>query len=187
MKEHIIPALKLTFYSAITFSLAYTLIVWSIAAFAPNQGKGEMIAANNHIYYLNIAQAFNNDSFFQSRPSAVNYHADGSGGSNKGPSNPVYLEEVKARLDTFLVHNPEVKAPAVPVDLITASGSGLDPHISVAAAEVQVKRIAKSRNIREELIKQIILTHTEDPLWGLFGPPKVNVLKLNLQLTRITE
>ena len=136
-------------------------------------------------YYENVGQSFTNDNYFYSRPSAVGYNAAGSGGSNKGPSNPDYLAEVQARIDTFMVHNPEVKKSEIPSDLVTASGGGLDPNISVQAAKVQVKRIAKIRNLNEATINQLIEQQTEKPLLGLFGTEKINVLKLNLALDNL--
>jgi K+-transporting ATPase ATPase C chain len=134
-----------------------------------------------------VGQSFTSDKYFNSRPSAVGYNAAGSGGSNKGPSNPDYLAEVQARIDTFVVHNPDIKREEIPSDLVTASGSGIDPHISVQAARVQVKRIAKVRNISEATINQIIEQQTDKPLLDLFGTEKVNVLKLNLALDNLIK
>lgn len=182
MKEHILPAIKLTILSILLLAVVYPLIVWGVAQFAPNKGKGEIIRYNNKTYYSNVGQSFTEDKYFWSRPSAVDYNAAGSGGSNKAPSNEEYLKRVQARIDTFLVHNPGVAKSEIPVDLITASGSGLDPNISVQAAKIQVKRIAKIRGIAEANLQQLILANTEKPLLGLFGPEKVNVLKLNIAL-----
>lgn len=136
-------------------------------------------------YYANIGQTFNEDKYFWSRPSAVDYNAAGSGGSNKAATSKEYLQQVQARIDTFLVHNPDVKKSEIPVDLITASGSGLDPHISVQAAKVQVKRIAKIRGIAEGNLEQLILANVETPFLELFGPEKINVLKINIALDEL--
>lgn len=182
MKKHILPAIKLTLIAILFFSVVYPLAVWGIAQFAPNNGKGIIIEHNGKKYYSNIGQAFTADKYFWSRPSVVHYNAAGSGGSNKGPSNQEYLAEVQARIDTFLVHNPGIDKSEIPVDLVTASGSGLDPHFSVQAAKVQVKRIAKIRNLNETRLIELIEKQTEKPLLGLFGPEKINVLKLNLAL-----
>ena len=182
MKENSFPAIRLTLVCLVFFSVIYTACIWGIAQFAPNHGKGEIVTANGKNYYGNIAQNFSDDKYFSSRPSAVGYNAAGSGGSNKGPSNPDYLAEVQARIDTFLVHNPGVQKSEIPSDLVTASGAGLDPHISLQAAKVQVKRIASLRNLSEKNILQIIDNQKEMPFLGLFGTAKVNVLKLNLAL-----
>jgi potassium-transporting ATPase KdpC subunit len=115
----------------------------------------------------------------------VGYNAAGSGGSNKGPSNPDYLKDAQARIDTFLAHNPGVDRANVPAELVTASGSGLDPHLSPAAAQVQVRRIARVRGISEEKLVQLVDKHTNGPLLGLFGPSTVNVLALNSALDEV--
>lgn len=185
MKNHILPALKLTALTILLFAIIYPVAVWSIAQLAPNQGKGEIITYNGKKFYSNIGQNFTADKYFWSRPSAVGYNAAGSGGSNKGPSNPDYLKEVEIRIDTFLKHNPEISRAEIPVDLLTASGSGLDPHFSVAAATVQIKRIAKIRNLNPKSLEQLIAKNTEKPLFGLFGPEKINVLKLNIALDEL--
>lgn len=185
MKKHILPAIKLTIVTLIFFAVIYPLAVWGIALFAPNNGKGAVIVHMGKQYYSNIGQTFNEDQYFWSRPSAVNYNAAASGASNKGASNPEYLAEVQARIDTFLAHNPDVAKSEIPVDIVTASGSGLDPHISVQAAKVQVKRIAKIRGIDTNKLEQLITAQTEQPLAGLFGPEKVNVLKLNIALDNL--
>lgn len=185
MKKYLFPAIRLTILSLILLSGVYTLILLGIGKLMPGQGKGEIITYNGQSYYANIGQKFTDDKYFWSRPSAVEYNASGSGGSNKGPNNPELLQSVKARLDTFLAHNPGVSKSGVPVDLITASGSGLDPNISLQAAKIQVKRIAKVRGIAEGNIEQLILSHTEKPLLGVFGPEKVNVLKLNIALDNL--
>jgi K+-transporting ATPase ATPase C chain len=185
MKSTIFPAIKLTFVCLVFFMGIYTLAVYGIAQFAPNNGKGEIISQNGNTYYSNVGQSFTDDKYFNSRPSAVGYNAAGSGGSNKGPSNPDYLTEVQARIDTFLVHNPGIDKSEIPSDLVTASGSGLDPNISVQAANVQVKRIAKIRGVAEGNIHQLILANTEKPLLGLFGTEKINLLKLNIALDNL--
>jgi potassium-transporting ATPase KdpC subunit len=185
MKENIFPAIRLTIVSLLFFSGVYTLIVLGIAQLSPNHGKGEIISANGKTYYSNIGQKFTDDKYFYSRPSAVGYNAAGAGGSNKGPSNPDYLAEVQARIDTFLVHNPGINKSEIPSDLVTASGAGLDPHISVQAATIQVKRIAKIRDIAEENLQQLIITNTEKPLMGFAGTERINVLKLNIALNNL--
>ncbi len=185
MKKEILPAIKLTAVLIVLLVIVYPAIVWGMAQFTSGPGKGQTIEVNEKKYYTNIGQTFNDDKYFWSRPSAVDYNAAGSGGSNKAATNKEYLQQVQARIDSFLVHNPEVKKSEIPVDLITASGSGLDPNISVHAAKIQIKRIAKVRGIAEGNIEQLILANTETPFLGLFGPEKVNVLKLNIALDEI--
>ena len=144
-----------------------------------------MVEANGKKHYENIAQNFYDDQYFWSRPSAVNYNAAGSGGSNKGPSNPDYLATVQARIDSFMVHNPDINKSDIPSDLVTASGSGQDPNLSIQGALVQIPRIAKARNISAEELKSLVHQHTEKPLLGLFGVEKINVLKLNIALNNL--
>lgn len=185
MKEPLLPALKMTLLTLVFFSGVYTLAVWGVAQLSPNGGKGETITANGKTYYANIGQKFTDDRYFWSRPSAVDYNAAGSGGSNKAASNPDYVATVQARIDSFLVHNPGVAKAEIPVDLVTASGSGLDPHISPKAAQVQVQRIARLRNLPPEKVQALVAEHTEKPLLGLFGPERVHVLKLNIALDNL--
>ncbi|MBP6333944.1 MAG: K(+)-transporting ATPase subunit C [Bacteroidia bacterium] len=185
MKDNILPAIKLTLVSLIFFSGIYTAVIYAIAQFAPNNGKGEIITHNGKTFYSNIAQNFSEDKYFSSRPSAVGYNAAGSGGSNKGPSNPDYLAEVQGRIDTFLVHNPAIDKSQIPSDLVTASGAGLDPNISVQAALIQVPRIAIIRNLAEKDLQLLVEQQTEKPLLNLLGTEKINVLKLNISLDNL--
>jgi K+-transporting ATPase ATPase C chain len=191
MKTHLLPALKLTLVCILFFVGVYTLVVWGIGQLvAPNHGKGEIInygdpKDNTKYGFANIGQKFTDDKYFWSRPSAVAYNASGSGASNKGPSNADYLKDVQGRIDTFLVHNPGIKKEQIPVDLITASGSGLDPDISIQAATIQVPRIAKIRNRKDQELYDLIDKVKQGPLLGLFGPSKVNVLKLNIALNAL--
>ena len=185
MKNNLFAAIMLTLLCLVLFSGVYTAAIWGVAQLSNNTGKGELVEAQGKKYYANIGQSFTDDKYFYSRPSAVGYNAAGSAGSNKGPSNAEYLTEVQGRIDTFLVHNPAVEKASVPVELVTASGSGLDPDISPKAAAVQVKRIASVRNIPEGLLNQLIAKHTQHALLGIFGPEKINVLKLNLALDAI--
>jgi len=182
MKTNLLPAIKLTLLCILFFVIVYGAIVFGAAYLtAPNHGRGEVVLKDGKVVgFTLIGQAFNHDNYFWSRPSAVNYNAAGSAGSNKGPSNEEYLQTVKARIDTFLVHNPGVKKSQIPVDLVTASGSGLDPNISSASAYIQVKRIAKIRNIDEDKLKTLVDQAVEKPLLGFLGTEKINVLKLNL-------
>ncbi|MCW3083612.1 MAG: K(+)-transporting ATPase subunit [Bacteroidetes bacterium] len=182
----IFSAFRLTIICLVFFSVLYPLAITGIAQFAPAKGKGETVEVNGKIVgFQKIGQSFTDSIYFLGRPSAVNYNAAGSGGSNKGPSNPDYLKEVQARIDAFLVRHPYLQKKDIPADLVTASGSGLDPDISAEAALVQVKRIAQVRKIPEEKVKQLVEKNIQKPLWGMFGTEKVNVLELNIELNSI--
>jgi len=185
MKNNIFPAIRLTLVFLVFFSGIYTLIVWGFAQLTPNAGNGNTIEVAGKNNYSGIAQKFTEDKYFWSRPSAVDYNAAGAAGSNKGPSNPDYLAQVQERIDTFLAHNPGINKNEIPSDLVTASGSGLDPNISVQAARIQVRRIAKVRGIAESEFDALILSQTEKPLWGLFGTERINVLSLNSKLDKL--
>jgi K+-transporting ATPase ATPase C chain len=186
MKTYILPSLKLTAILILICSVIYPLVVAGVAKTAPGGGKGQTLEVNGKVVgYENIGQKFTDDKYFQGRPSAVDYNAAGSAGSNKGASNQEYLSLVQARIDSFLVHNPTIKKANIPADLVTASGSGLDPNISIQAAKIQVARIAKIRNKSEKVIYELIEKQTERPLLGVFGPVKINVLKLNIALNTL--
>lgn len=185
MKENIVPAIRLTLFCAVFFSGIYTLSILGIAQFAPNQGKGEVVPVNGKNHHINVAQKFTENKYFWSRPSAVDYNAAGSGGSNKGPNNPDYLAEVKTRIDTFLLKNPTVRRSEVPSEMVTASGSGLDPNVSVQGAKVQADRIAKARNLDKQKVLDIIEKNAEKPLLGILGIEKINVLRLNIELDKL--
>lgn len=186
MKQYFFPALSLTLASIVVFMGLYTLLIWAIAQAAPDNGDGQTISVNNRVVGYKIeGQSFTDDKYFDSRPSACGYNAAGSGASNKGPSNPDYLKDVQNRIDTFLVHNPTVKKDDIPSELVTASGSGLDPDLSPKGAYVQVLRIAKTRNISAEKINALVAQQIQKPLLGLFGPEKVNVLQLNIELDKL--
>ena len=186
MKENIIPAIRLTIVCILFFCGVYTIFVLGIAQAAPAKGNGQTVSANGKVVgYKLIGQKFTDDKYFWSRPSAVDYNAAGSGGSNKGPTNPDYLKTVQDRIDSFLVHNPSIKKEDIPSELVTASGSGQDPDLSPDAAYIQVKRIATVRNIPEERIRALVGQHIEKPLLGLFGTARVNILQLNIDLDNL--
>jgi K+-transporting ATPase ATPase C chain len=188
MKQNILPAIKLTILLLIVFAVIYPAIIWLVAQTAPDKGKGEVAIVNGKIVgYINEGQSFTRDKYFWPRPSAVGYNAAGSGGSNKGPNNPAYLQIVKERLDTFLVHNPSVKKDQVSVEMVSASGSGLDPDLSPSTAYIQVARIAKARGLKETEINMMVEKHIEKPFLGILGPSKVNVLKLNIELDKLSS
>ena len=186
MKKYILPSLKMTLVLLIICSLLYPLLIAGIGKLAPGHGKGETVMVNGKVVgYALIGQKFDQDKYFWSRPSAIAYNAAGSGGSNKGPTNPDYLKDVQSKIDTFLVHNPGVKKNEIPAELVTYSGSGLDPDISPEGAYVQVARIARTRKLSEEKIKALVAQHTQKPLLGFLGPETINVLKLNIALDQM--
>ncbi len=187
MKQNILTGIRLTLVCMVVFGGLYPLAVWAVAQLAPGQGNGMMISSGATSYHVNVGQQFSKEHYFWSRPSAVAYNAAGSGGSNKGPSNPDYLAEGNARIDTFLARNPSVSRSEIPSDMVTASGSGLDPHISVEAALVQVNRIARARSLPESVLLKLIEDQTEAPFSGLFGGKCVHVLKLNLALDQVSS
>jgi len=186
MKRYIMPALKLSLVLVLVLAGLYPLLIAGVAKMAPGKGDGETVTFNGRVVgYANIGQKFTADKYFWSRPSAVDYNAAGSAGSNKGPSNPDYLKIVQERIDTFLAHNPGVQKDDIPAELVTASGSGLDPDLSPAAAEIQIPRIAKVRGIPEDHIKGLVKEYTKGPLLGILGPSRVNVLQLNIALENL--
>jgi K+-transporting ATPase ATPase C chain len=186
MNKHLLPAIRLTVFCLIFFSGIYTLIIYGIAQFAPNHGEGEKIEVNGKtVGYKLEAQNFTKDSYFISRPSAAGYNAAGSAGSNKGPTNPDYLKDVQTRIDSFLVHNKSIQKEQITSELVTSSGSGLDPDISPAGAYIQVPRIAAARGLSPEKVHSIVEQSIQRPLLGIFGTERVNVLKLNLALDNI--
>jgi potassium-transporting ATPase KdpC subunit len=187
MKQDILPAIRLTLVSLILVSVLYPLFIWGFAQFiGPAQGKAELVYHNGQaVGAALVGQSFSEDRYFWGRPSAVDYNGAGSAGSNKGPSNPDYLALVQTRIDSFLVHNPSVAQKDIPAELVTASGSGLDPDISPAAAKIQIARISAARGIPAQQLERLIEQHNQQALLGLFGPEKVNVLTLNLALDQI--
>jgi potassium-transporting ATPase KdpC subunit len=188
MKQHIIPALRLTLVCILFFCGLYSLLIWGVAQATPGKGEGVTVSANGRVVGFALeGQNFSADQYFWSRPSAVGYNAAGSGGSNKGPTNPDYLKDVTSRIDSFLVHNKSVKKEDIPSDLVTASGGGLDPDISRNAAYVQIARIAKARAMTEEAVKAIVERHIDPPLFGLMGTEKINVLRLNIDLDQVSK
>jgi K+-transporting ATPase ATPase C chain len=183
MKRYILPSLRLTAVLVIVLGGLYPLLIAAVARMAPGKGNGVTVMHNGKVAgYANVGQKFTEDKYFWSRPSAVDYNAAGSGGSNKGPSNAGYLETVQERIDTLLAHNPGVKKEDIPAELVTASGSGLDPDLSPGAAALQVPRIAKVRGLPEEKLYALVKTYTKGPLLGILGPSRVNVLQLNIAL-----
>ncbi|MFT4154847.1 K(+)-transporting ATPase subunit C [Parafilimonas sp.] len=186
MKQYLLPSIKLTVVLLVLCSVIYPLLVMAIGKFTPGGGDGETVSVNGKaVGYAIVGQKFTDDKYFNTRPSAVDYNAAGSAGSNKGPTNPDYLKTVQDRIDTFLVHNPGIDKKDIPAELVTASGSGEDPDLSPAGAKIQIKRIAAIRHIDESKLSTLVDEHTDKPLLGLLGPAKVNVLKLNIALDEL--
>ena len=132
-----------------------------------------------------IGQHFTDPSYFSGRISSIGYDASGSGSANYAPSNEEMIARTKADIELFLEKNPDVSREDIPADLLTNSGSGLDPHISPMAARIQVARVAQARGISEEKVEKLVSAHTEGRQLGLFGEPRVNVLALNQELDRL--
>ena len=186
-----ITAFLATAVLTILTGIIYPFAVWGIAqAIFPNQAGGSLVLAGNKVVGSSlIGQNFASPKYFQPRPSAAGdkgYAADNSGGSNLAPTNKALIDAVKLRLKNFVESNPGTDARQVPIDLVTASGSGLDPEISPAAASLQVARVARARGLSEDQVRQLIAENTRSRSIGIFGEPGVNVLLLNLALDRTT-
>jgi K+-transporting ATPase ATPase C chain len=180
MKKYLLPSIRLTLVMLVLCCVIYFGIITLIGKAAPGGGGGETVQVNGKtVGYANLGQKFTDDKYFWGRPSAVDYNAAGSGGSNKATSNPDYLKQVQARIDSLLGHNPGVTREQIPADLVTASGSGLDPDISPDAAYIQVARVAKARNLDPVKVKALVDQRVEK---GWLGPDRINVLKLNIAL-----
>ena len=177
-------SLKYTLAMCVLLTLGYVLVLRLVARVAsPNDGEAELVYADGKaVGAANVGQIFTDSIYFWGRPSAVDYDGGGAGGSNKGTTNPEYLAEVEGRIAAFLEAHPYLSREEVPSEMVTASGSGLDPDISVRGAEVQARRVAQARGMDEQEVLRIISEHTEGPWLGLFGTSKVNVLKLNVAL-----
>jgi len=186
MKDQIRPALTLLLILTVLTGLIYPLAVTGLAQlFFPDQANGSLIVHNGKVIGSKlIGQYFDKPKYFWGRPSATSpfpYNAAASGGSNLGPTNPALIEAVKARVAALRAADPGNESP-IPVDLVTASGSGLDPHISPAAALYQLKRVARARGLDETTVQSLVTQHTEGRQFGLLGERRVNVLLLNLAL-----
>jgi len=187
MVKHLRPAVMLFIILSVLTGVVYPALVTGLAQLLfPGQANGSLMSAENGKVKGSslIGQPFSSPGHFWGRPSATGpfpYNAGASSGSNLGPTNPALADAVKARLEALRAADPGNTAP-IPVDLITASGSGLDPHISPAAAAYQIPRIAKARKMSADKLSALVAAHTEGRQWGLFGEPRVNVLTLNLAL-----
>ena len=186
MLSHLKTATLMTAATLVLTGLAYPLVVTGIAqAVFPSQANGSLLVADGKLVGSRlIGQPFDDPKYFWGRPSATSpfgYNAGSSSGSNLSTTNPAPVKTVQERVDALRAADPGNTAP-VPVDLVTASGSGLDPHISPAAALYQAMRVANARKIAPEVVRALVEQHTEDRTLGFLGEPRVNVLQLNLAL-----
>src|SRR5262245_27618586 len=180
------PAIVVLVLLTLVTGVAYPLVVTAVAQLAfPAQANGRLIMRNGKpVGSALIGQPFDDPKYFWGRLSATapfGYNAGASTGSNYGPINPALHAAAKGRIDALREADPDSKAP-VPVDLVTASGSGLDPHITRAAAFYQARRVAKARGLDEARVRQLVEAHVENRQLGILGEPRVNVLRLNLAL-----
>ena len=192
MTTHLKPAILLfTLLTLITGVIYPALVTGLTQILFPKQANGSLIIdrQGRTIGSELIGQSFSDPKYFWGRPSATSPYANNAGassGSNLGPTNPALVDAVKARIQALKDADPANHKP-VPVDLVTASGSGLDPHISPAAADYQIGRIAKARHLGQDKLQELVAAHTEGRQWQLLGEPRVNVLQLNLTLDGLTQ
>ena len=191
MIKELKPAILMLLLLTLLTGVVYPLVVTGISQVAfPARANGSLIVRGDRAVGSSlIGQPFSDPKYFWSRPSATSpypYNAAASSGSNQGPSNPALMDAVTARVKALRDADPDNKA-GVPVDLVTASASGLDPHISVAAAEYQANRVARTRNLDPSKVRALVAENTEGRQLGVLGEPRVNVLKLNLALDALSQ
>jgi len=180
MKKNLIIAILFTVVTTVLLGVVYPFVITCLAQIFRDKADGQLITRNGAVIGSRIlAQPFTGAGYFHPRPSAANYAADNSTPGNFGPTNQKLVERVKTDVAALQAENP---GKPVPIDLVTTSGSGLDPHITPAAAEFQVPRIARARGISEAGLRKLLAEHTEGRQFGIFGEPRVNVLELNLAL-----
>ena len=188
MKKNLTIAVLMTLVTTVLFGLLFPLLITGLAqVFFPKQANGELLTLNGHVIGSRlIGQTFSSPGYFHSRPSAAGtgYDAGNSSGSNLGPTNQSLIARVQEDADRLQQENPTA---GIPIDLLTTSGSGLDPHISPEAAEFQVPRIAKERGLSEDVVREAVRQHTESRQFGFLGEARVNVLGLNLTLDEISS
>jgi K+-transporting ATPase ATPase C chain len=191
MLKEIRPAVVSFLLLTLLTGIAYPLVVTGISqGLMPGQANGSLIMQDGKpVGSSLIGQSFSAPRYFWGRPSATGptpYNASASSGSNLGPTNPALMDAVKGRVQALRDADPGNQQP-VPVDLVTASASGLDPHISPAAAEFQLTRVARVRNLDPGAVRKLVAEHTEGRQFGILGEPRVNVLELNLALDAVTD
>jgi potassium-transporting ATPase KdpC subunit len=180
--KNLIAAVLMAIVMTVLLGLMYPLVVTGVAqVIFPEQANGSLTRRPDGTLIGSslIGQPFNSGGYFRSRPSAAGYDAAASGGSNLGPTNQKLIDRVKADVERLQAENP---GKPIPIDLVTTSASGLDPHISPAAAEFQVPRVARERGLTEAEVRAIVAAHTQGRQFGFLGEPRVNVLMLNLEL-----
>ena len=186
--RNLVKSLRLTLVFCVFFSICYILVLWIFGLIVgPGGGNAETLVLTGRVVgAANVGQQFTKDVYFWGRPSHAGdgYDASSSSGSNKGPTNEEYLADVNTRIDSFLEKHPYLERNDVPSEMVTASASGLDPHITPESAYVQVKRVAKARGMEEGAVRSLVDQAVEKPLLGMFGTEKVNVLKLNIALEK---
>jgi potassium-transporting ATPase KdpC subunit len=187
MKKNLITAVLMTLVTTVLFGLLFPVLVTGLAqVLFPKQANGQLLTRNSVVVGSRlIGQSFSSPGYFHSRPSVAGtgYDAGNSSGSNLGPTNQALIARVQADADRLQKENPAV---AIPIDLLTTSASGLDPHISPQAAEFQVPRIAKERGLSEDVVREAVRQNTATRQFGILGEPRVNVLQLNLTLDEIS-
>lgn len=187
MKKNLITAVLMTVVTTILFGLLFPLVITGMAqVLFPKQANGELVTRNGKMVGSRlIGQSFSSPGYFHSRPSSAGtgYDATSSGGSNLGPTNQSLIARVRGDAERLQKENPETE---IPMDLLTTSGSGLDPDISPEAAEFQVPRISRERGLSEDVVREAVRQHTESRQFGFLGEPRVNVLELNLTLDEIS-
>ena len=185
MLEQLLPAIRMTLVLTVLTGMLYPALITGIAqAIFPKQANGSLIEVNGKVIGSElIGQKFSKPEYFQGRPSAAGdgYDAANSGASNLGPTSQKLVERIKADAEKFRKENPDFSGP-IPADLLTASASGLDPHLSPASAAAQVARVAKARGITQDQAQQLVDRFTEQRQLGFLGESRVNVLKLNIEL-----
>jgi K+-transporting ATPase ATPase C chain len=190
MKRNLLTAMLMTVVTTLLLGIAYPLLVTVLAqVIFPDKANGQLLRSGDGTLIGSriIGQPFSSPGYFRSRPSAAGvagYDANGSTGSNLGPTNRKLIERVKADVMRLQAENP---GGPVPVDLVTTSASGLDPHISPAAAEFQLPRVARERGLSETQVRSLLIAHTDERQLGFLGEPVVNVLTLNLALDQIKQ
>ena len=188
MTRSLLVSLRMAVVTIVLLGLIYPLVVWGISVIVfPKQAAGSLVTGSGGkvIGSTLIAQSFTADKYFHPRPSAAGsdgYDAMSSGASNLGPTSKTLVDTVKSRVATETLENPGLKAGSVPVDMVTASGSGLDPDISPDNAAAQVARVAQARGVSVDAVRQLVAQHTRGRDLGFLGEPRVNVLELNLAL-----